>query len=220
MGSSTADVIATIRAVADSCGLVWGPEIISSLAVRAEGASDPLAFTRETVLFGHRDGSILKRWPVPLPALVMVGCRTRSDPVDTLAHTARCPDHPDRVLVQYARLADVFGIAMRTRDADLVAHVATRSAVLNQARLPHDALESLLEVCRAVGGAGVQVAHSGSVASVLFNGSLPVQQLRPRVTDCRAALRSLGLEVTLTARTGRHRTRASRTPRSEGAQRS
>ena len=42
MGSSTSDVIATVRAVADSWGVLLPSETIARIAVRAEGASDPL----------------------------------------------------------------------------------------------------------------------------------------------------------------------------------
>lgn len=204
MGSSTADVVATIRAVTNSCGLTWGPAAICSIAVRAEQASDPLVFEHETVLFGHRHGHVLRRWPVPLPPLVMVGCRTNHTPVDTLAHTASCPVYSETAVIEYARLAELFSGAMEKGDAQLVGRVATRSALLNQARLPHTPLDSLLEICHATGGVGVQVAHSGCVASVLYDGRLPTAELRSRTADCRSALRSLGLKATLSTRVGKH----------------
>ena len=54
-GSSTADVTASIRAVAASYGTTVSDAVVGRLAVRAERASDAVMFDR-CVLFAHRRG--------------------------------------------------------------------------------------------------------------------------------------------------------------------
>src|SRR3954471_15678448 len=85
MGSSTSDVTATIRAVADHHGLSMCREDVGRLAVQAESASDSIMFDDRVVLFAHRDGVVLENLGHQLPPVVVVG--TNTDPgasVDTL----------------------------------------------------------------------------------------------------------------------------------------
>lgn len=85
MGSSTSDVTATIRAVADYHGVALPRETVGQLAVRAECASDSTMIDDRVVLFAHRDGVILEALGHRLPPLVVVGCDTEpGGSVDTL----------------------------------------------------------------------------------------------------------------------------------------
>lgn len=64
MGSSTADVTAAIRAVADFHGVMPSAEKISKIAVRAEWASDPIMLDDQAILFAQREGVVLEKfWP-------------------------------------------------------------------------------------------------------------------------------------------------------------
>ncbi|EDY50606.1 GHMP kinase, partial [Streptomyces clavuligerus] len=60
MGSSTSDVIAAVRAVADSYGLRLPPSAVARLAVGAERASDPLMLDGRPLLFAQREGRVLE----------------------------------------------------------------------------------------------------------------------------------------------------------------
>jgi mevalonate kinase len=57
-GSSTADVIASIRAAAAALGTKLLPSAISRLAVAAEIAADAIAFEAEALLFAQREGLV------------------------------------------------------------------------------------------------------------------------------------------------------------------
>src|ERR1700712_4481992 len=85
MGSSTSDVTATIRAVADFHGVVLAKDELAKLAVLAECASDSIMIDDRVVLFAHRDALVLETFGRQLPPMIVVGCDT--DPgarVDTL----------------------------------------------------------------------------------------------------------------------------------------
>ena len=85
MGSSTSDVTATIRAVADYYGVVLSREQVGRLAVLAEFASDSIMIDDRVVLFAHRDGEVLETLGHRLPPMIVLGCNTEpGSAIDTL----------------------------------------------------------------------------------------------------------------------------------------
>ena len=59
--------------------------------------------------------------------------------------------------------------AIREQDVRLLGQVATTCSRINQAYLPKPRFEKLEELMRRVGAVGIQVAHSGTVAGLLFD---------------------------------------------------
>ncbi|MFD7085955.1 hypothetical protein [Streptomyces sp. NPDC059918] len=90
----------------------------------------------------------------------------------------------------------------RRRRPRLLGQVATESARLGQRRLRHPEFEALLTVSRRAGAVGVQIAHSGAVAGVLFEPAAP--GLRHRVRGCLRALDAHGIPATRTFTTFTH----------------
>lgn len=169
MGSSTADVVAAIRAVADAHDVVPSPRAVARIAVAAEAASDPLMFDGRPRLFAHRDGDVLEDLGAALPPLRVQGCLLeRGRPVDT--PSAR-PPRPSREDVRfYAGLRDRLRRAVATGDPELLGRVATASAL--RAR-PGAEVELLCAVASSTGAVGVQIAHSGNVAGLIFDAGGP-----------------------------------------------
>ena len=193
MGSSTADVVATIRAVGHCCSLRLTRGEVSELARRAETASDPLAFGREPVLFAQRHARVLRHWPRAFPPVHLVGCRLPGGPVETLGLDAR--DYTPHEQRECLRILHLLERSVGDGDARALGEAASRSALLNQSRLPKPALPALLAVSRETGGVGVQIAHSGTVCAVLLDARAPDAARRARAA--RTALDSLGLEPTV-----------------------
>ncbi|MET9887358.1 GHMP kinase [Streptomyces sp. NPDC006430] len=193
MGSSTSDVIAAIRAVAGSYGLSLGPATVARLAVRAELACDPLMLDDRPVLFAQREGRVLEVLGPALPDLVIVGCALGGGaPVDTLSLPVRV--HDDHDVRAYERLRTLLRRAVATGDAVLLGEVATASAWRGQQILCHPEFETLAEISRRVGATGVQMAHSGAVAGLIFDPAAP--GLEHRVRTCVRALDSNGIPAT------------------------
>ncbi|WP_130289145.1 GHMP kinase [Pseudonocardia sediminis] len=164
MGSSTSDVVATIRAVADAAGVTPPPRVVARLAVAAETACDPTMFDDRPLLFAHRDGHVLEDLGPALPPLRVLGCVTGGGrPVDTLAVTRT---YDDTDVEEFEHLRDLLRHAVRHRDADLLGAVATASARRHR---PGPELDLLVAVAADAGAVGVQVAHSGNVAGLLFD---------------------------------------------------
>ncbi|MET9606700.1 GHMP kinase [Streptomyces sp. NPDC006512] len=198
MGSSTSDVIATVRAVADSYGRRLAPDTIARLAVRAELASDPLMLDARPALFAQREGRVLEVLGPALPPLVVVGCALGGGaPVDTLSLPVRPPaETADDDVRAYERLRTLLRRAVATGDVPLLGEVATASAWRGRQALGHPEFDALTSIARRAGAVGVQIAHSGSVAGVLFDPAAP--GLRYRVRSCLRALDSHGIPATRT----------------------
>jgi uncharacterized protein involved in propanediol utilization len=194
MGSSTADVTAVIRAIADFYGATPPAERICRLAVQAECASDPIMINDRVVLFAQRDGVVLETLGRSLPPMIVVGCDT--DPgaggVDTvaLAPARYSPADIDSFRFLRAELRT----AVVTGDVVRLGQVATVSALISQRFLRKPALEFLLDVSRSCGGCGVQVAHSGTVAGVILDPRR--QGVTSSVDYCVDRMAAVGLPLT------------------------
>jgi uncharacterized protein involved in propanediol utilization len=190
-GSSTADVVAAIGAVYDAAGHRPSPAQYAALAVAAETASDALMYAHRAVLFAHREGEVIEELGGPLMPLAVVGFGTSEDSTGT--DTLALP--PARYSVweieAFRPLLGAARRAVRTGDVALLGMVATASARLNQRHLPVPGLTELLRVTEAVGAAGLQVAHSGDVAGLLFDPDLP--DLATRTDHARKRLADLGI---------------------------
>ncbi|WP_260610479.1 GHMP kinase [Streptomyces sp. WAC06614] len=196
MGSSTSDVIATVRAVAGAYGVRLDAGTVSRLAVRAERACDPLMLDDgRPVLFAQRAGRVLEVLGPALPPLVVVGCTLGGGaPVDTLALPTAEADEGD--VRAGERLRRMLRRAVATGDARLLGEVATASAWRGQRVLQHPEFDALTGLARRTGAVGVQIAHSGAVAGVLFDPAAP--GLRHRVRGCLRALDAYGIPATRT----------------------
>jgi uncharacterized protein involved in propanediol utilization len=167
-GSSTTDVLATIRAVADAFGAVLDPAWIAGLAVAAETASDSLMFgPGRAVLFAQRRGRVLMDLGGPLPPVRVLGFNTEGEHgVATLS----LPPVPYTVweIEAYRTILGLLRRAVERQDAALLGRVATASTLLMQRHRPKRQMPELLRLAREAGALGVQVAHSGTVAGFLF----------------------------------------------------
>jgi uncharacterized protein involved in propanediol utilization len=168
MGSSTSDVTATIRAVADSHGHPLSREEVARLAVLAECASDSVMMDDQVVLFAQREAVVLETFGQQLPPILVLGCDTAPEQqVDTL----RLPPAPydAEEITRFGVLRAALRRAVAKADVPLLGRVATASARINQRYLAKPQLELLLRIGEQHGAAGVQVAHSGTVAGLIFD---------------------------------------------------
>jgi uncharacterized protein involved in propanediol utilization len=194
MGSSTSDVTATIRAVADYHGVALSREEIGRIAVLAECASDSIMIDDRVVLFAHRDGIVLETLGHRLPPMIVIGCDTEPG---RLVETLGLPpaDYDETEVGKFGVLRGAMRRAVATDDVALLGKVATASARINQRYLPKPGLEDLLALGLEHRAAGVQVAHSGTVAGLLFDARLP--GITDDVAECASRVEKLGFAVTM-----------------------
>jgi uncharacterized protein involved in propanediol utilization len=167
LGSSTADVVAALRAVAQFLGCDLKATAAFRFAVAAEKASDGTMFGRRARLVCQREGIVLERFARALPPFSLLSVNVAPDePVDTLALAPAwyCDDEIDEL----ADLRNQVRRAVRTGDARLLGHVATRSMDLNQRRLPQPHFSQIRQIAHALRAYGVQVAHSGRMVGIML----------------------------------------------------
>lgn len=194
MGSSTADVTAAIRAIADFHGATPTTEQIARIAVEAECASDPIMIDDRVVLFSHREGSVLEIFGRQLPSMIVVGCEADpgTESIDTIALPPAVYSAADIEI--FSSLRSELRTAVATGDVARLARVATSSAIISQRFLPKLAFDFLLDLCERAGGCGVQVAHSGTVAGVIFDSRR--DGVMASVDRCVAGIEKAGLSLT------------------------
>ncbi len=190
-GSSTTDVLATIRAVAEAFGATLEPAWVARISVASETASDSLMFAPDrAVLFAQRRGSVLLDLGGPLPPLRVLGLNTE---VDRGVETLTLPPMPYSPweVEAFGPMLGLLRRAVERQDPALLGRVATASTVITQRHRPKRFVPRLLRLAREVGALGVQVAHSGTVAGLLFD---PAGRPEERIGRARAGLRRLGVQ--------------------------
>jgi uncharacterized protein involved in propanediol utilization len=194
MGSSTADVTAAIRAIADYHSVTPTAEEIGRIAVAAESASDPIMIDDRVVLFSHHEGTVLETFGRQLPSMIVVGCD--ADPGTGVVDTITLPfaAYSATDIDTFRILRSELRAAIAAGDVARLAKVATASALISQRFLPKSAFDFLLDLCERTGGHGIQVAHSGTVAGLIFDSRR--EDVTGAVDRCVAGLEKAGLALT------------------------
>jgi uncharacterized protein involved in propanediol utilization len=191
MASSSADLVATVRAIADALGIALTARQIEAY-LRDIEPTDGLMY-REVVAFYHRKVELC-RVLGPVPPLTVIGV-DEGGQVDTVAYNASRAGFTTAQRREYARLLDLMGGALAEGDLATVGRVSTASAVLNQERCPKRLLEPMLDIGRADGALGVAVAHSGTMIGIVVSGTDPRHE--GKVADALAACGELSDAVSV-----------------------
>lgn len=164
MASSSADLVATARAVADAFGTRLTVVDIECLLRQIE-PSDGVMYD-EIVDFGHRDVRLRESLGT-LPPMTIVA-HDEGGQVDTISHNQSAASYSEDEQHEYAHLLGMAREAIRHSDLGAISRVATRSAVLSSRRLPRRTLADLLRICQDIDGLGVACAHSGTMLGILL----------------------------------------------------
>ncbi|MFC7262371.1 MULTISPECIES: kinase [Streptomyces] len=193
-GSSTSDVLAAIWAVKDAFVSPLPPQEVARLAVRAETASDSLMFEESTVLFAQREGAVIEDFGYRMPPVRVLGFGSRPEGggrgVDTLAFAPA--SYGQEEIDLFARLRDMLREAIQMKDVALLGSVATASTEINQRHLPIPGLDRIRDIARTSGALGVQAAHSGDIAGLLFDRDDP--DVEARAALAQRLLQEIGID--------------------------
>ena len=171
-GSSTADVVAAIRATAAASNAVLCRSTICRLAVAAEGASDAIVYGDQAVLFAHREGACLEHFGDEFPPLLVVGFRDGKAPrTDTL--TLRRARYDSEEIELFRTLRGLVSYSVRRKDPRMLGRAATISAQISQRHFPKPHWREVLQLAAEHRAVGVQVAHSGTLLGILLDPEMP-----------------------------------------------
>jgi L-threonine kinase len=185
LASSSADLVATARAVADALGLSLDGAPIEALLRQIE-PSDGVMYDG-IVSYYHRE-SRLRESLGCLPRLTIVAV-DEGGQVDTVRHNRIRHPRTGQDKREYAELLATLSAAVRTHDLAAVGAVSTRSAQLSTKLRPRRHLEALLRISAEADALGLAAAHSGTVLGVLIAGHDPEHDAKVRqVTAARELL--------------------------------
>jgi uncharacterized protein involved in propanediol utilization len=171
-GSSTADVVAAIRATACASGVGLRRSTTCTLAVAAEGATDAIVYGDQAVLFAQREGFIIEHFGDEFPPLLIVGFKDPdANPIDTLSLQRARYDAEEIELFRVLRALACRSI--RQQDPRLLGRVATLSSRISQRHLPKPRWQAALELAQDSHSCGIQVAHSGTLLGILLDAAAP-----------------------------------------------
>ncbi len=166
LGSSSADIAATVAAAGLALGTELPPEAIARIALSVE-PSDGVMFPG-IALFDHIAGRVFESLGPPPPmeiiALDFGGTvdTVRFNAVDRGALWRSIQDEVNEAL----RLVK---LGIKEQDPGAVGRGATISARASQAVMPKPKLAAVMEFAETVGAVGVNVGHSGTIIGVLLD---------------------------------------------------
>ncbi|WP_051331091.1 hypothetical protein [Aneurinibacillus terranovensis] len=165
--TSTADMLAACRAVANAYGVTLPPAYLSRLLARLE-PTDGIMYD-EIVAYYHRRGRLLDRIG-HLPPMKIIGI-DRGGKIDTVSFNNQIITYSFEQEKEYACLLKRLKRAVKEGDAPTIGQIATRSAEMHQIHLPHPFFSELVALSEEVQGLGVVVAHSGTLAGILLDAA-------------------------------------------------
>jgi uncharacterized protein involved in propanediol utilization len=190
MASSSADLVATARAVSNALGIALPARRLEPMLARIEPTDGVLY---PGVVAYHHRGVRLRAFLGSLPPLTIVAI-DEGGQVDTLAYNRLPKRFTAAHCAEYAVLLDKICAAFGRGDLTAIGAVATRSAIMNQRFNPKRHLESVIGICARHGGLGVVNTHSGTILGILIDAT------DPRGPDRAAAVASECCALTGTVR--------------------
>ncbi len=185
MASSSADVVASMRAVSAALGRSIPPSRMARIAARIE-PSDGVMYDG-VVVFNPRQGIILERWG-PMPAGLIVGFVGQGRVNTEAHHRERIPysaEHQKKLSLALGRARE----GLIQRNFALIGEAGRLSAEVQWERGSDDAiLEAVLRQSLERNW-GVVIAHSGTVRGFIFS---PQAVRKGKALEAERFLRGIG----------------------------
>jgi len=166
MASSTADIVATIKASAKLVGKEIKPEEVAQIAVSIEPTDS--VFFRGLTLFDHLEGAVLEPLGKAPPLEVLV--LEPPEVLETLKF--REVDYSGIKRKNQDKLEHALWLlkeGIRTQNSLLIGEAATISSIANEAVLEKPDLFAIIRCAKEANAVGVTVAHSGTVIGILID---------------------------------------------------
>lgn len=183
LSSSTADMLAVVRAFQDTLGVTFSEQYISNIFTKIE-PHDGLHYDG-CVAYNHRQGKLLKRLNY-IPSFRIVGVDSGGE-CSTAEYNRRLV-FTSAILKEYDQLYRDTLNAFKARDDHAIAQCAYRSSRLHAQRTGNALLNQLLARVDGLNALGILATHSGTCGGIL----LPSQSSEETVQSVEKAVGALG----------------------------
>jgi L-threonine kinase len=164
MGSSTADIVAASRALAEVADRTLSAEQLARIATSIE-SSDGSMYPG-LVAFNQKTGDVLEQfewWPQFVILMIT--------PLQVFNTESADFSGKEKFGDQFDEILDRLRTAASQRDALAFAAAATRSASINQQFVPNPYYAVLEDRIDGFGALGINVGHTGTVLGLLFDAA-------------------------------------------------
>lgn len=168
MGSSTADIVSSLRALDQAFGRDSTSEEILQSVMSAESACDSIMLGQSVKLFAQREGKILEDFKARLPPLIILGFNLMPGQVFSTEDTPPAK-YSKAEIRKFDAMRTQFGQALHQRDLTEIGRISTESAVINQRKHPKKGLQRMIRTAKQAGSLGVCISHSGTISGILFD---------------------------------------------------
>ena len=167
LASSSADIVAALRAIADSYSLPLTNEIISMIAAKVE-PTDGVMY-EEVVAYDYINGELIESFG-SLPPFILVGIDFGGT-VNTIQFNQVPKAYTDADQQQFNEAYQLVKKGFKDQNITDIGQAATMSAMVNQKILANPFFPQLEKLAHRYQG-GIVVAHSGTVAGILLEGNI------------------------------------------------
>jgi L-threonine kinase len=173
LSSSTADMLAVVRAFESAFDLRLTQEEISALFTHIE-PHDPLHYSC-SVAYNHRQGRLLKSLDY-IPQFHIIGIDSGGElsTEDYNKHLHYSPNEIRKYDLLYHSLLKAFA----RKDDGAIAQCAQSSAALHASRTNNSFLSQLLDISKQLDTLGLIATHSGTCAGLLLSPDSPTELQR------------------------------------------
>jgi L-threonine kinase len=164
MGSSTADIVAASRALAEVAGRSLSPGQLAKIATSIESSDGSMH--PGLVAFNQKTGQVIEAFSWwPQLAIVMI------IPPQVFNTESADFSGKEKYGTQFDELLASLRAAASQHDTAAFAQAATQSAALNQRFVPNPYYSMLEDRIGGFGALGINIAHTGTVAGLLFDAA-------------------------------------------------
>ncbi len=172
LSSSTADMLAALRAIQEVFGFVFTEQFISRTFAAIE-PHDALHYNASTA-YNHRKGKLIMDFNyIPKYTIVAVD---NGGVMDTLTYNVEVSFSDERTR-EYDRLFARLQRAFEDRDDCMIGQCATESARMHAQATGNRFLEKAVDTAEKVSSRGVVATHSGTCAGFLFPHSMGPEEI-------------------------------------------
>lgn len=168
LASSSADMVAALKAIADSYDLPLTTEMISVIAAAIE-PTDGVMY-EEVVAYDYIHGELIESFG-ELPPFILVGMDMGGE-VNTVEFNQFSKGYLPAEQKQFVKAYQLAREGMRKKDLSFIFKAATMSARVNQRILPKPFFKEVEAIAQAFNG-GMVAAHSGTVLGILIDKNIP-----------------------------------------------
>jgi uncharacterized protein involved in propanediol utilization len=168
LASSSADIVAVLRAISDSYCLPLTNKLISDIAVQIE-PTDGVMY-EEVVAYDYIHGKLIENFG-ELPPFILVGIDFGGT-IDTIEFNQILKVFSREDQKQFLKAYNLVKTGFKERNLACICRAATISARVNQKILPKSGFHHFEKLADSYKG-GIVVAHSGTVAGILLDRNIP-----------------------------------------------